>query len=139
MMNHKKKKLLRSLQLLLEQVQGKRLQQKTFFRKRKKPAIRIIHQRKPKPNTCLYKKIKNKKLSKRQNVLNLEPIEMALAIAEPIEMVAKLSDVDEFKIILVTSTFPINKSTSLKDQVEKNEEKGRGKTFNKARRKMQRN
>lgn len=139
MMNHKKKKLLRSLQLLLEQVQGKRLQQKTFFRKRKKPAIRIIHQRKPKPNTCLYKKIKNKKLSKRQNVLNLEPIEMALAIAEPIEMVAKLSDVDEVEIILVTSTFPINKSTSLKDQVEKNEEKGRGKTFNKARRKMQRN
>lgn len=64
---------------------------------------------------------------------------MALAIAEPIEMVAKLSDVDEVEIILVTSTFPINKSTSLKDQVEKNEEKGRGKTFNKARRKMQRN
>lgn len=123
MMNHKKKKLLRSLQLLLEQVQGKRLQQKTFFRKRKKPAIRIIHQRKPKPNTCLYKKIKNKKLSKRQNVLNLEPIEMALAIAEPIEMVAKLSDVDEFEIILVTSTFPINKSTGLKDQVEKMKKK----------------
>lgn len=58
-----------------------------------------------------------------QNVLNLEPIEMALAMAEPIEMVAKLSDVDEVEIISITFTLSINKSTGLKDQVEKMKKK----------------
>lgn len=48
---------------------------------------------------------------------------MAFAMAEPIKMVAKLSNVDEVENISVTSTLPINKSTSLKDQVEKMKKK----------------
>lgn len=62
-MNHKKKKLLRSLQLLLEQVQEKRLQQKTYFRKRKKPTI-IFESSIKENQSQILSSIKNKNFPK---------------------------------------------------------------------------